>query len=135
MLPPMSTAIGLQRGFQSMIQFKRLFLVGVAAVFTVSARAESVKAHFDTYFYDAPRSTARVLDEVQDKAPLTVLSCDNLWCRVRYGEAEGYVREIVVHGPENDVFPDGHNNRSNCFKASQPGGVAWQTEKFCQLEK
>lgn len=96
-----------------------------------STCAEPVKARFDTYFYQAPRYTARVLDEVQTQASLNVISCEEQWCRVRYGGAEGYVRDLVVHGPQIDISHKDKQNLSNCFKADQPGGNAWQVERFC----
>lgn len=105
---------------------------GLLGGVVLPVRAESVAAHWDSYFYAAPRGTARVLDEVQDKAELDVRSCEGGWCRVRYGEAEGYVREMVVHGPENDVHPGSHPLDASCFTAQQPGGRAWQEERFCR---
>ncbi|MGH1574783.1 SH3 domain-containing protein [Methylobacterium sp. P31] len=109
--------------------------VTIAGLFCGSAppaSAEAVAARWDSYFYAAPRDTARVLDEVQDKARLDVQSCENGWCRVRYGEADGYVREFVVHGPENEVHPEGQPAEAPCFSAAQPGGAAWQSERFCR---
>lgn len=96
-----------------------------------STCAEPAKARFDTYFYQAPRYTARVLDEVQTQANLDVLSCAGQWCRVRYSGTEGYVRDLVVHGPQIDVAHKDKRNLSDCFKADQPGGAGWQVERFC----
>jgi mannose/cellobiose epimerase-like protein (N-acyl-D-glucosamine 2-epimerase family) len=109
--------------------------VAMAGLFCGSAppvSAETVSAHWDSYFYAAPRDSARVLDEVQDKAKLDVQSCENGWCRVRYGAAEGYVRDFVVHGPENEVHPEVESAVAACFMAVQPGGAAWQEERFCR---
>lgn len=103
---------------------------GLLGGLPVPVSAETVAAHWDSYFYAAPRDTAPVLDEVQDKAKLDVQSCENSWCRVRYGEADGYVREFVVHGPENEVHPKRQPVDSTCFSAVQPGGRAWQDERF-----
>lgn len=105
--------------------------LGLLVCLTHTTCAEPVKARFDTYFYQAPRYTARVLDEVQTQADLDVLSCEGQWCRVRYSGAEGYVRDLVVHGPEIDVSHKDKRSLSNCFKADQPGGVGWQVERFC----
>lgn len=110
-------------------------VVSLAGLFCGSAppaSAEAVAAHWDSYFYAAPRDTARVLDEVEDKARLDVQSCENGWCRVHYGEADGYVREFVVHGRENAAHPARHVANASCFKAAQPSGAAWQPEHFCQ---
>lgn len=108
-----------------------LMSLGILAGFMGSTCAEPVKARFDTYFYQAPRYTARVLDEVQTQASLDVLSCEGQWCRVRFSGAEGYVRDLVVHGPQIDITHKDKKNLSNCFKADQPGGNAWQMERFC----
>lgn len=96
------------------------------------ARAESVEAGWDAYFYAAPRYSARVLDEVQRRARLDVASCADGWCRVRYGDAEGHVREDVVHGPRDRVERAKVAADPVCFHAAQPGGNAWQDEKFCR---
>ncbi|SDM77027.1 SH3 domain-containing protein [Methylobacterium phyllostachyos] len=96
-----------------------------------STCAEPAKARFDTYFYQAPRYTARVLDEVQTQASLDVLSCDGQWCRVRYSGAEGYVRDLVVHGPQIDISHKDRPKLTDCFRADQPGGIGWQVERFC----
>lgn len=93
--------------------------------------AETAKARFDTYFYENPRYTARVLDEVQTQSSLDVIACAGQWCRVRYSGAEGYVRDLVVHGPQIDVAHKDKHALTDCFKADQPGGVGWQVERFC----
>ena len=111
-----------QRGFLSLS-----LLVGLVG----PTCAEPVKARFDTYFYQAPRYTARVLDEVQTQANLDVISCEGQWCRVRYSGTEGYVRDLVVHGDQIDISHKDTKDLSHCFKADQPGGNAWQTERFC----
>ncbi|GJE40158.1 SH3 domain-containing protein [Methylobacterium persicinum] len=95
------------------------------------ASAATEAARWDTYFYAAPHNSAPVLDEVERETPLDVQSCQEGWCRVVYGETEGFVREEIVHGPSNDVLPDGHRPEGACFKAVQPGGGAWQDERFC----
>ena len=97
-------------------------------------RAESVEAGWDTYFYAAPRYSARVLDEVQRRARLDVISCADGWCRVRYGDAEGHVREDVVHGSRDTIERAQVGADPACFHAAQPGGNAWQDEKFCQMK-
>ena len=106
-------------------------IAGLFCGSALPASADAVVAHWHSYFYAAPRDSARVLDEVQDKAELDVQSCENGWCRVRYGEAVGYVREFVVHGPENEVHPERQPAETACFDAAQPGGAAWQSEQFC----
>lgn len=109
-----------------------------ATVFTLvfsaasPASAEVATAHWDSFFYAAPRGTARILDEVQDQAKLDVQQCDGGWCRARYGEAEGYVREFVVHGPANELRPERQPADEKCFDAAQPGGATWQSEQFCR---
>lgn len=83
--------------------------VSLAGLFCGSAppaSADAVTARWNSYFYAAPRDTTRVLDAVQDKARLDVQSCENGWCRVHYGAADGYVRGFVVHGRENEVHPE-----------------------------
>lgn len=100
-----------------------------AAVIPASAAPEA--ARWDTYFYAAPRSSAPVLDEVERETPLDVQSCAASWCRVVYGQTEGFVREEIVHGPSNDVVPNGRRPEGTCFTAVQPGGGAWQNERFC----
>ncbi|MBA8914147.1 hypothetical protein HNR51_003238 [Methylorubrum thiocyanatum] len=74
-----------------------------------------------------------MLDEVRPAEPLHVFSCEGQWCRVRFGEAEGYVRAIVVRGLNAEVKA-GASER-DCFSASQPGGAKWQTERFCQSSR
>ena len=103
------------------------------AAVPASAAPEAVR--WDTYFYAAPRSSARVLDEIERETPLDVRSCQAGWCRVVYGETEGFVREEIVHGPSNAVLPDGHRPEGACFTAVQPGGGAWQDERFCQTKR
>lgn len=104
-------------------------LTGLAAA--TPACAETASAHWDAYFYAAPRASAQVLDEVQRETSLDVQSCVDGWCRVLYGKASGFVREEVVHGPSNDVLPPGRRAGKACFTAVQPGGGAWQDERFC----
>jgi hypothetical protein len=74
-------------------------MAGVLGGAMAPASAAPEAARWDTYFYAAPRSSARVLDEVERETPLDVLSCEAGWCRVVYGETEGFVREEIVHGP------------------------------------
>ena len=97
------------------------------------ARAESVEAGWDTYFYSEPHYSARVLDEVQRRAKLDVISCADGWCRVRYGDAVGHVHEDVVHGQRDTVERAKVAADPVCFHAAQPGGNAWQDEKFCRM--
>lgn len=106
-------------------------IVGMLSGAAAPAYAETAAAHWDSYFYEAPRVSARVLDEVQRKTPLDVQSCDGGWCRVLYGEASGFVKEEVVHGPTNEALPHRPMAVSGCFTAVQPGGGAWQDERFC----
>lgn len=116
-----------------MVSFWRIVtLAGVLGSLNDPTCAETVAAHRDAYFYAAPRAYARVLDEVQREAKLEIESCESGWCRVRYGDAEGYVRDEVVHGPANVVLPDEHASDTACFRAAQPGGGTWQTERFCR---
>jgi hypothetical protein len=110
-------------------------MAGVLGGAVAPASAAPEAARWDTYFYAAPRSSARVLDEVERETPLDVLSCEAGWCRVVYGETEGFVREEIVHGPSNDVLPDGRRPQGACFTAVQPGGGAWQDERFCPTER
>lgn len=107
-------------------------LATLASGLAAPAYAEAVAAHWDGYFYEEPRASARVLDEVQPEAKLDVQSCETGWCRVRYGEADGYVREEIVRGPTNEVHPRGSSTEATCFTAVQPGGGAWQDERFCR---
>ncbi len=82
-------------------------------------------------FLRGPPQQRPVLDEVERETSLDVSSCEAGWCRVVYGETEGFVREEIVHGPSNDVLRDGRRPQGACFTAVQPGGGAWQDERFC----
>ncbi|MEL6061460.1 MULTISPECIES: SH3 domain-containing protein [unclassified Methylobacterium] len=114
-------------GRMSAVALTAGLLCGAAA----PASDASEPARWDTYFYAAPRSSAPVLDEVERETPLDVRSCQAGWCRVVYGKTEGFVREEIVHGPANDLLPDGRRPEGACFTAVQPGGGAWQDETFC----
>ncbi|MGU3664124.1 SH3 domain-containing protein [Methylobacterium sp. A49B] len=110
-------------------------MAGVLGWAVAPASAAPEAARWDTYFYAAPRSSARVLDEVERETPLNVRSCEAGWCRVVYGATEGFVREEIVHGPSNDVLPGGQQPKGACFTAVQPGGGAWQDERFCPSKR
>jgi hypothetical protein len=104
---------------------------GLVGALANPAAAETAAAHWDAYFYAAPRKSARVLDEIERETSLDVRGCSEGWCRVLYGETEGFVREDVVHGPANEIHPADTRTGSACFAAAQPGGAAWQQERFC----
>ena len=110
-------------------------VVVLLTVALTPASAETVPAAWDSYFYASPRATARVLDEVQRAVPLEVRSCDEGWCQVGYGGKEGYVREIVVNGPRNNLDRSDTMKNSMCFNFAQPGGNAWQTERVCNTNR
>ena len=78
-------------------------------------------ARSTAYLRAGPGEQYAALDEIDPESEVDVQSCDNGWCRVRSGDADGFIRAEVLTAPDDHAKPPAPAPGAPCFTADLNG--------------
>ena len=112
----------------------RLLLALNAAVALIPSAGQGKEMHliWTAYMRNFPSIHAMVIDEIEHDRIVDVIGCNDAWCMVRYGRAEGYIETSALDGNIGRTALRGPlNPNAGCFWADQPAYVGLRPQEFC----
>lgn len=90
------------------------------AALPLGAQAQTV-TQFATFMHSGPGRQFAVTDEIPTQTPLAPNDCRSGWCRIRYGNAYGWVEQsTLVNGPST-AQPKPGERPTECMDFARSG--------------
>ena len=106
-------------------------MASVLSAFLLSAAsvvAAPGMVYTTTYLRAGPGDQYAALDEIEPESRVDVQVCDKGWCRIRSGQATGFINADVLSAPDAHAKPSAPASGAPCFTARLNGRPSTASE-------
>ena len=93
----------------------------LAAVAAPQARAQTTMTRFTVFMHSGPGMQFSVTDEIPTQTPLAPEICAGGWCRIRYGNALGWVDQSMLASSPPTAQPRPGERPVDCVDFARTG--------------
>ncbi len=125
--------MNIYRTFATTAVARRLFCFAAGlscAVLAQPADAQTMRTIWTTFMRAGPGLQYTVIDEVDEQRDVDVQGCGNGWCRVVFGDRDGYIRQDHLSANPPAPAPEA-SAKAPCFDARRSGYGNGDEQRYC----